>query len=148
MIIYNEKKHIDTLYQTGLLITDIKNYALFTNRSFENTVFLLKGSGKFDKLDFISVFCLSDNNLSVPERWKSSVYNSSCKLYQWEKDVIIRLCNSLCVCTRENIEEYCEKALSDIESFICSAKEKKEKITKTRAVFTVSTGVMIALLFI
>ncbi len=140
--------HCDALYEVSLLITDIKNSALFSNRSFEKIIFSLNETGKYNSLDFISSFCNKCENLSVPERWKSSVEESDCKLYQWEQDILIRLCNSLCVCARENIEEYCEKALYDIDAFIQTAKEKKEKTIKTRAVFAVSTGVMIALLFI
>lgn len=140
--------HCDVLYLLTLFITDVKNKALFSNISFEKIIYALNETSRYNSLDFISSFCTTDKNLSVPERWKSSVDTSRCRLYQWEKDVIIRLCNSLCVCGRENIEEYCEKALCDINDFFYSAKEKKEKIIKTRAVFAVSTGVMIALLLI
>ena len=148
LIINNEKKHCDALYNVGLLITDIKNTALFSNNSFERILLYLNETGKYDSLDFIGLFCNKSDDLPVPERWKSSVEQSQCKLFQWEKDVLITLCNSLCVCARENIEEYCENALCDIDAYIRTAKEKKDIIIKTRAVSVISTGVMIALLFI
>ena len=148
LIIRNEKIHCDTLANVSLLIADIRNYALFSNMSFEKILNFLNETEKYNSLDFIKSFCKDNENIPVPERWKSSVENSECRLYQWEKDVLIRLCDSLCMCGVQNISAYCEKAYEDIENFILTAKEKKEKIIKTRAVLAVSTGVMIALLFI
>jgi hypothetical protein len=144
----NEAIHCETLLNVSRLITELKTIALFTNVSFENIISDLYEAGKYKDFDFLRIFCENENELPVPEKWKSAVEISECKLYQWEKDVLIRLCNSLCVCSRNDIEEYCEKALDDIKSFLKTAKEKKENTTKSKAVIALSTGIMIALLFI
>lgn len=148
-IIINEKLHCDNLVQVSRLITDIRTSALFYNLSFEQIIKHIYETEKYYSLDFIKLFSLiNDCTLSVPEKWKSCVEKSDCKLYQWEKDVLIKLCDSLCSCSRNDIENYCNRALDDIDNFIGTAREKKEKTIKTKAVFTISTGVMIALLFI
>ena len=132
-----------------MMISDIKNRAIQYSEAFSDILLEFNEKGKYITFDFIGNF---SNNIRsgivAPDAWRLSLEGSGCSLYQWERDVLIRFGENMCYCHKSNIEEYSDVAVADLNQFKENAKEKRAKSAKTGAVFTVSAGVMIALLIL
>lgn len=149
MIVRKENIHCRELSECVVMISEIKNKALQYSQAFSEIIVEYNNKDKFKNFDFIGRFAEYINSgLNAPDAWRSSLEQSDCSLYQWERDVVIRFGENLCYCPKSDIDEYGTAAISDLKQFNENAKEKKNKSAKTGAVFTVSAGVMIALLIL
>ncbi len=148
-IVRKENIHCRQLENCILLVREIRNSATQFAESFSDIIESLDSSDKYQSLDFIKLFTSeTKKGILPPDAWKNALGNSSCSLYQWERDVLVDYGNKMFSCSREEIEEISDFVITQLKDFSESATEKRNKTTKTGAVCTVSAGVMIGLLIL
>lgn len=149
LIIHKEINHCKNLDNVIRLINIIKNKSLYYGIPFCEIISELKNNRNFEKSELIDKFCSNiSDGYSVPEAWKSAVKSSSAYFETYECDTIIRYGEELCQCNMEEISEISDNAISELQEFRKTAIEKRNIKSKSTAAVTISSGLIIILMFI
>ncbi len=147
-IIQNESRHSVDLDKTIETMILIKNNALHYSVSFQDIVKTLSSEMQDCSLDYFRKFLLFLPDVPPPQAWETAVLQSDAVLTKKEKKEVIAFGCGLCSCSREQIAELSEKCISTLESCRMQLYEGKEKRIKTATALSLSTGLIIVLIFI
>lgn len=150
-VILKEIMHCNMLKNADYFISQIKNRAMYLAEPLPDIIKNLSESN--NKL--ISEFCLffeakSDLKKDVaPDIWKVSVDNFFGKhLYPYECDILKHFGENICSCNKEEINQIYTKAHNDLCDFLSTAEEVRKTRTRSTAAISISSGLMLVLMFI
>lgn len=142
MIINRENKRVADLKKVVDVLCDIRNHTLHKLIPFTESV---KECCIID-VDFSD---LSEYGNKNPEEvWRLSVNKTNMSLSQDEKDIVTAFGISMCRCSREQISEYADKYISQINKIYTEVKEKKDQKIKIMTMLVVSASLITVLLFL
>lgn len=149
LIIRKEIRHCKSLDSVLRLITAVKNKATFYSAPFAEIIVQLQNNEDYYKIKLFDIF--SDNlhsGMIVPDAWHNAIISSYTDMDENERDVLIRFGKEMCSCSRDEIAEIADHAISEINELRNAAIEKRNSKSKSTAAVTVSFGLMIVLIFV
>lgn len=149
LTIRKEIKHCKHLSLILRFIASVKNCALFYNAPFAEIINQLKNDDNFNKFDFFDYFSENlSSGMSVPDAWRDAIINADIEIDDKERDILIRFGTDMCRCNKVEINEISDQIISEISELRNEAVEKRNTKSKSTAAVTVSTGILIVLIFV
>lgn len=148
LIIHKEIKHCQNLDFILRLINAVKNKAIHYGMPFAEIISELQNNDDFAKSVLIQKFCSSlSEGKTVPEAWKIAVDQFSKYIESHECDTLIRYGEEMCRCNKDEISELSANILYELQEYRNIAVEKRNMKSKSTAAVTISSGIVIVLMF-
>lgn len=138
---YYANKRAADLKNTINAMYEIRSQALNYLVPFAQSV----NSCHLPEVDFGGMY--SVDGLNPAQIWQKNVRDSKMLLDDKEREIVINFGVSLCRCSREQIAEYSDKYISELNEICISYAEKKENKVRIMTTLVISAGVITVLLF-
>lgn len=148
LIIHKEIRHCHNLDLSIRLLTVVKNKALHYGEPFSEIIFEQQSNDDYKNFPLVQQFCSSVSaGKTVPDAWKIAVEQLSKYIEFGECESLIRYGEEMCRCNREEISEISTNVIYELQEFRKTAIEKRNIKSKSTAAVTISSGIVIVLMF-